>query len=65
MENNIGTIDRLIRFIAGVVLLIIAFATHLTSGFLSYGTIALGMVLFSTAVLGVCPLYRLLRKRTI
>ncbi len=64
MENNLGSIDRWIRFIIGVVLLIIAFTSHLASGWLSYAAIGLGMVFFSTSVIGICPLYSIFRFKT-
>jgi len=65
MENNIGSIDRFIRLIAGVILLILSIASHLTSGLIFYSAMGLGMFLFSTAVLGTCPLYYFLRKSTV
>jgi hypothetical protein len=64
MENNIGKIDRGIRLILGFVLLIIAFASNLSSGWLSYTIITLGMVFTSTAVIGICPLYSIFGFRT-
>ena len=59
MKNNIGTIDRFIRLIIGVVLLIVAFASNLVSGILSYCIIVCGLFLFISAVIGICPLYSL------
>ena len=54
MKKNVGSLDRIIRGIAGVVLLVlIAF----TSGWLQVLVGVLGAVLVMTAITRVCPLY--------
>ncbi len=45
MDNNIGNTDRFIRLTLGIVLLIIAFSTHLITGWLSYTVIGMGITL--------------------
>ena len=58
MQKNMGTVDRAIRAVVGVVLLAMCFTWPHTI----WGLV--GIVPFSTAVLGYCPLYRLLGIRT-
>lgn len=57
-EVNLGTIDRVLRILAGVSLL----------SFVAFGTPAwvglAGLVLVLTAAIGFCPLYALLGLRT-
>jgi F0F1-type ATP synthase assembly protein I len=64
MENNLGNIDRFIRLILGIVLLVIAFASHLTSGLQSYAVITFGMAFFATSVVSFCPFYALFGLNT-
>ena len=58
MEKNMGTLDRAVRAVVGVILLAMCFTWPHTI----WGLV--GIVPFSTAVLGTCPLYRLLGIRT-
>jgi len=56
MKQNESNVDRIIRAVAGVVLLFLGFGGTLT------GTIAiianvLGVILLVTAAVGICPLY--------
>lgn len=58
MKTNEGGIDRIVRILAGVVLL----------GLMAMGTIGwwgwLGVVLLATGLIGWCPLYTLLGLNT-
>lgn len=58
MKANIGSIDRAVRFIIGLILI----------GLSAFGVIGwwgwLGAVLVVTAVIRFCPLYRLIGIRT-
>ncbi|MDZ4261598.1 MAG: DUF2892 domain-containing protein [Pseudomonadota bacterium] len=50
---NVGTIDRTIRVVVGLVMAVLAFAGAL-------GAWAwIGVVLLLTGIIGVCPLYKL------
>lgn len=60
MNKNVGSADRVIRIILGLVLLAIVVATD--SPWRWVGLI--GIVPLATAVFGVCPLYSLLGIRT-
>lgn len=64
--KNVGSVDRGIRAVIGVVALILAFTTlGVTSGSL-LGIIAaiVGVVMLGTAALGMCPLYMPLKLST-
>lgn len=63
MQTNVGSVDRIIRAIAGIAALIGAVALGIGSG----GGIALlvvGGILVVTAAVGFCPLYRVLGVST-
>lgn len=51
MKRNMGSIDRILRIIAGVVL--IALAATGTIGVWGW----IGVILLATAAMGFCPLY--------
>jgi len=67
---NVGTLDRVVRAIAGVVLLAIPFVSAAPEGGgMAYGVygwvmIAAGVVMLATAALRFCPLYMLFGLRT-
>ncbi|WP_298864344.1 DUF2892 domain-containing protein [uncultured Sulfitobacter sp.] len=67
MSNNVGNIDRIVRGLLGL-LLIIAPLLNIpaiwSSAALAYGSMAAGLVLVVTAVLRFCPLYRMLGVST-
>ncbi|HEY4602131.1 MAG TPA: DUF2892 domain-containing protein [Cerasibacillus sp.] len=54
MEKNVGNVDRVIRFIVGIVLLSLLFM--LEGGIKWVGL--LGIVMIFTALVGYCPLYK-------
>lgn len=54
MTTNLGLLDRLLRIVAGLVLVSLAFVGPQTP----WGWI--GVVLVATAFIGFCPIYRLL-----
>jgi hypothetical protein len=58
MSQNVGTIDRVIRIVIGIVLLALVFVGPQTPWGL------LGLVPLLTAFVGFCPPYRLLGIRT-
>lgn len=55
MKQNIGTVDKVIRLIVGIVLMSLYF---LLDGGLKYISI-LGIILILTAFINYCPLYTL------
>jgi hypothetical protein len=53
MNRNVGTVDRVLRIVVGVVLLALVFVGPQTL----WGLI--GIIPLATALVGFCPLYRL------
>ena len=65
MTKNMGNIDRGLRFVVGVALLIAAFATEFGGGgWLHWSMIVVGLIAAGTALIGNCPLYSVLGIRT-
>ncbi|MEO6964147.1 MAG: DUF2892 domain-containing protein [Puia sp.] len=56
MKQNMGTADRIIRLIAGIVLVDLA-VIGTASGFGRLGIWILALVFLSTASIGFCPIY--------
>jgi len=63
MKSNESNLDRIIRGIAGLLLLVLYFTGTIT-GTLGIILIIVGAVLVLTAVIGFCPLYGLLKIST-
>lgn len=62
--TNIGSIDRMIRFIAGLLLIVLPLVPPTESWFASLGNwtwavLAVGIVMVATAALRTCPAYTL------
>ncbi|MCF4129495.1 YgaP family membrane protein [Methylobacterium sp. SyP6R] len=62
MTANIGTIDRSLRVVLGLALLISAY--DVLSGIWVWLAAAFGAVLLATALIGTCPAYSLLGVST-
>lgn len=58
MQANVGTIDRVLRIVAGIALISLVFVGPQTP----WGWI--GIVPLATALIGYCPAYSLLGIRT-
>ncbi len=58
MNKNVGGIDKLLRIIVGVVLIVLAITG--TIGWWGY----LGIILLATGLLSVCPIYSILGVKT-
>lgn len=63
MKTNESSLDRVIRVIAGLALLVLFFA-NIISGTLGIVLAVIGGVLSITGAIGFCPLYALLKIRT-
>jgi len=59
MKTNVGTLDRILRVIVGIILISLAFFGPKTA----WGWI--GLLPLLTALIGYCPAYRLLGIGTI
>ena len=67
MTHNVGTIDRLLRAVLGIVLIYLAFFSGLpafAAPLLKYGAAVVGIVMLATSTLKFCPLYTLLGLKT-
>ena len=64
MTKNLGTVDRIIRFVAAVVIGILYF-TGVISGTLAIVLGVLAVILLVTSIIGFCPLYAPFKLSTI
>jgi len=66
MQKNVGSIDKILRIIIGLVLVAYAilpsFGMMPDTGYNVYGWI--GIVPLGTALLGICPLYSIIGVKT-
>jgi hypothetical protein len=56
MKKNMGTIDKVIRILVAVVVVVLFFA-HVISGVLAIILLALSAIFVVTSLLSFCPLY--------
>jgi hypothetical protein len=63
MKANESNLDRIIRGILGVALLLVAFLA-VPAGALQIVLAIIGVVLLLTGIVGFCPLYRILGLST-
>jgi hypothetical protein len=62
MSCNVGKVDRIIRAVLGVILIV---APFLSAGSSISGLLVLiGIILVVTAAIGMCPLYKVLKLDT-
>jgi hypothetical protein len=63
IKTNEGILDRIIRVVLGIVLLVLG-AGHLGGAVLMWVFYILGAILLVTGIVGFCPLYTLLKINT-
>lgn len=56
MKKNMGTIDKVIRILVAIVVVVLYF-THIISGTLAIILLILAGIFIVTSILGFCPLY--------
>jgi hypothetical protein len=56
MKKNMGTIDKVIRILVAVVVVVLYF-THVISGTLAIILLALSAIFILTSIISFCPLY--------
>ena len=56
MKKNMGTVDKVIRVLVAIIILVLYF-THVVSGTLAVILLILAGVFVVTSLLGFCPLY--------
>lgn len=62
MRANVGSIDRWVRLVIGLILVVIPFVPALgfsANAVIQWGSVVVGLVLAATALLRFCPLYSL------
>ncbi|MFC6637323.1 DUF2892 domain-containing protein [Sulfitobacter sp. JBTF-M27] len=67
MTANLGTADRVFRFLLGIVLLAAPFFSGMAlfnSGLATALSIIVGIVMLATSAMRFCPLYRIFGIRT-
>lgn len=65
MKANVGRIDRVIRVILGVLVLLAGILDWFDDEVVNTIGIVVGVLLLLTAAIGFCPLYRFLGIRTV
>ena len=63
MKKNVGSLDKLLRMVVGVVFAIL-FALKVVTGTLGLTLLIVGIILFLTGFINFCPLYSLLKIST-
>jgi hypothetical protein len=63
MKKNESNLDRIIRVVFGVVLVLL-YVFNVVAGTVGVVSLVLGAILLITGVIGFCPLYSLLKIRT-
>ena len=63
MIKNVGMIDKIIRIVLAIVLIYLDFSEKVTGGF-SWVLSVIAIVLLITAIIGHCPLYKLIGMNT-
>lgn len=58
MTSNIGTVDRIVRFVAGIILSAFYF-TGVVAGIAGVAALIAGALLILTAAVRFCPVYRI------
>lgn len=67
MTANIGPLDRIIRFVLGLLLLVAPFVSGMAFFVSTTATVLsvlVGVILLTTAILRFCPMYHLFGIRT-
>lgn len=64
MARNVGTVDRALRAVVGILALLGAFVLGWFSGWMVWAAAVVGVIMLLTAAVGFCPLYRLVGVNT-
>lgn len=63
MKKNLGSIDKIVRYLIALAAVILFYTGSLT-GWLSYAALAVGAVMLVTALINFCPLYAIFGVKT-
>lgn len=67
MTTNVGTVDRILRALLGIVLLYLAFFSGMPlfeQPLYKYGAVVIGIVMLATSSFKLCPIYSVLGIKT-
>lgn len=64
MTRNMGSIDRGLRALVGLLALAGAFGLGWFSGWMVWAAAVIGVIMLVTAAVGMCPMYRLVGINT-
>jgi hypothetical protein len=64
MKNNVGTIDKTVRILIAVAIIVLYF-TQILTGILGIVLLVVAGVLILTSIAGICPLYSALKVTTL
>jgi hypothetical protein len=66
MTPNVGSADRIVRFVVGLALVLVPLLTSFSAdtAWLRWGMLVVGLVMIATAAMRFCPAYTLLGIRT-
>ena len=64
MQRNVGSVDRGLRGIVGLALLLVFFLAPPANMYMYYGALVVGIVMLATAALGWCPPYAIFGIKT-
>jgi len=62
MKGNMGSVDRVLRVLVGIVLVVVGFAVLNGTAGIVVGVI--GLIPLATGLIGWCPLYTLFNLKT-
>lgn len=63
MKKNVGTIDKVIRLLIALVIVIL-YLTHTISGTLAYILLAVSAIFVVTSLVSICPIWLMLGINT-
>lgn len=63
MKKNLGSADKIVRYLIALVAVILFFTDSL-SGWQMYAALAVGAVMLITALINFCPLYAIFGIKT-
>jgi len=67
MAKNVGSIDKIIRLVAGILLIVLPFVSGISlfeSSTMTLLSVVVGVVFVGTALFNFCPIYRIFGIRT-
>jgi hypothetical protein len=63
MKKNVGSIDKIVRYLLAVILVVLYF-THVITGLIGIIGLVLAVVFVLTALIGFCPIWWTIKVNT-